>query len=91
MIAGARRMLSCRFTAARLQRYLDADPSALLDPAEVRRLEAHLAECARCARAVEDFRSLRWAMWRMSARLRPDPAAVHRMHQVVDELVEDRR
>ncbi len=91
MISGVRRMLSCHFTAKRLQRYLDADPSAPLDPAEIRRLEAHLAECARCASAVADFRSMRWAMLRLSRLVGPDPAAVARLHRVVDELLEEER
>ena len=91
MITGIRRMLSCHFTAKRLQRYLDADPSAPLDPAEIRRLEAHLAECARCASAVEDFRAMRWAALRLSRLVGPDPAAVARLHRVVDQLLEEDR
>ncbi len=87
MITALRRMVSCHFTAKRLQRYLDADPAAPLDPTEVRRLEAHLAECARCATAVEDFRALRWAMLRLSRLVGPDPEAVDRLHQVADRLV----
>ncbi len=84
-------MLSCHFTAKRLQRYLDADPSAPLDPAEIRRLEAHLGECDRCASAVADFRSMRWAMLRLSRHVGPDPAAVARLHGVVDQLLEEER
>ena len=91
MITGIRRMLSCHFTAQRLQRYLDADPAAPLQPAEVRRLEAHLSECARCAAAVADFRAMRWAMLRLSRAVGPDPVLVHRMHRVVDRLLEDER
>ncbi len=89
MITGIRRMLSCRFTAKRLQRYLDADPSAPLDPAEIRRLEAHLAECARCTAAVEDFRAMRGAMFRLARLVGPDPAAVARLHRAVDQLLEE--
>jgi anti-sigma factor RsiW len=88
VISTMRTMLSCHFTARRIQRYLDADPAAPLDPTEVRRLEGHLAECARCSAAVEDFRALRWAMLRLSRLVGPDPRAVDRMHQVVDRLVE---
>ncbi|KGH45343.1 MULTISPECIES: zf-HC2 domain-containing protein [Modestobacter] len=89
MITGLRRMLSCHFTAKRLQRYLDADPSAPLDPGEIRRLEAHLTECDRCASAAEDFRSMRWAMLRLSQLVGPDPAAVARLHRTVDQLLEE--
>ncbi len=90
MIADLRRIVACHFTAKRMQRYLDAE-AAPLKPAELRRLEAHLAECGRCATAVEDFRSLRWAMVRLSRLVGPDPGAVDRLHQVVDRLVEQGR
>lgn len=72
-----------------LQRYLDADSSASLDPAEIRRLEAHLAECDRCAAAVEDFRSMRWAMLQLSRLVGPDPAAVAHLHRAVDQLLQE--
>jgi anti-sigma factor RsiW len=91
VITDVRRMLSCHFTARRLQRYLDADPSAPLAPAEIRRLEEHLSECARCASAVADFRSMRWAMLRLSRLVGPEPAAVARLRRVVDELLEEER
>lgn len=84
-------MLSCHFTAKRLQRYLDADPAAPLEPAEIRRLEAHLAECDRCSSAAADFRSMRWAMLRLSRLVGPDPAAVQRLHRAVDQLLEEDR
>ena len=91
MISTVRMMLACSFTARRLQRYLDADPAAPLEPAEVRRLEAHLAECARCSAAADDFRAMRWAMLRLSRLVGPEPTAVERMHRVVDRLVEQGR
>lgn len=91
MISDLRRMVACHLTAKRLQRYLDADPAAPLTPAEVRRLEAHLAECGRCATAAEDFRALRRAMLQLSRLVGPDPGAVDRLRQVVDRLVEQER
>ena len=91
MISSLGRMLSCHFTAKRLQRYLDADPSAPLEPAEIQRLEAHLVECDRCAAAVADFRSMRWAMLRLSRLVGPDPAAVQRLHRAMDSLLEEDR
>ena len=91
MIGAVRTLLSCHLTARRLQRYLDADPTAGLHPDEIRRLEAHLAECARCAAAVADYRALRWAMMRLSRVTGPDPAAVARLRRVVDQLVQQAR
>lgn len=88
MIRTARRMLSCHFTARRLNRYLDADPAAPLTETEIRRLETHLAECERCAGAVADFRALRGALRGLAQRLEPQPDAVARIHRLVDDLAE---
>ena len=41
MIKAVRTMLTCHWSARRIQRYLDADPAAQLDADEIRRLEAH--------------------------------------------------
>ena len=87
MIRTVRSMLSCHFTARRLNRYLDADPAAPLSAAEVRRLEAHLAECERCAGLVADFRALRGALRGAARRLGPQPERVERMRRVLDDLV----
>jgi len=79
--------LTCRWSARRLQRYLDADPAALLDPSEIRRLEAHLAECDKCRAAASEFRQIDSALSRWALRRMPDPDSVTRMHDVVDRLV----
>lgn len=76
--------LSCHWAGRRLNRYLDADPSAPLSPKEVARLEAHLAVCARCGPAYADLRRVKTALgsWERT----PDPAAVSRLQALVDEL-----
>lgn len=51
-------ILTCRWVARRAGRHLDADPSALLDPAEIRRLEAHLQVCAFCHQRIVQYREL---------------------------------
>lgn len=83
MITG---LLSCRWTAHRLQRYLDADPSAPLSAADVDRLEAHLAQCARCATLAQEYRVLHGAFGRWAAASPPDPVAVQRLSALVDTL-----
>lgn len=82
-----RTMLTCRWSARRIQRYLDSDPSAPLGADEVRRLEAHLAACERCRAAVEEFRGIRRALARWSQRQAPDPAAVARLRLAAERLV----
>lgn len=84
-----RAMLECRWSARRIQRYLDADPAASLGPAQVRRLEAHLATCARCSAAAEEYRGLSRALSRWSQARLPDPDAVDRLRAVADRLAAD--
>lgn len=82
-----RTMLTCRWSARRIQRYLDADPAAPLEPAEVRRLEAHLATCEKCSGRAAEYRGLSGALARWAQRTMPDPAAVSRLHAVAERLV----
>ncbi len=87
MMVRASMMWTCHWARHRVHRYLDADPSLPLTPREVRRLEAHLAICARCATTAEDYRRLRRALADWSQRRAPDPAIVERMHTTVRDLV----
>lgn len=92
MIHALRQMVTCRWSARRIGRYLDADPSAPLTRAEVRRLEEHLAECERCGRATEEHRALRRALSRWSEHHhRPDAGSVARMHDALDRIVREDR
>lgn len=87
MIRAMRMMLTCHWSARRIQRYLDSDPAALLDPAEIERLEAHLAECDKCRAAATEYREIDSALSRWASRRMPDPDSVNHMHDVVDRLV----
>ncbi len=80
------RLWTCRWARRHLQRYLDADPSAPLTAAEIRRLRSHLATCERCAELAEDYRGLRRALAAWSQRRAPKPALVARMHTTVQHL-----
>lgn len=88
MISTVARMLTCHWSARRVQRYLDADPSAPLEPAEVRRLEAHLATCDKCTAMAEDYRQLDTALSRWAARRLPEDSSLARLHAVVDRIVD---
>ncbi len=89
MISSVRTMLTCHWSARRIQRYLDADPSAPLTPDEVERLEGHLAICEKCAEVYADHRLLRRRFARWSQAGLPDPAMVARVrlaaHRVIAE------
>lgn len=86
---GLRQMLGCHWVSRRLQRYLDADPSAPLTDEETARLEAHLERCERCSGAVRRWRRLDAQLSRWSGRGTVDPAAVRRLEDVVARLAEE--
>ncbi len=87
MIRTMRMIVTCHWSARRIQRYLDSDPAALLDSSEIRRLEAHLAECDKCRAAATEYRQIDSALSRWASRRMPDPDSVTHMHEVVDRLV----
>ena len=79
MIHALRTMIRCRWSARRIQRYIDADPSAPLTSHEVETLEAHLAVCDRCVGVVREGRGLKSSLARLGERRGPDPARVARV------------
>lgn len=87
MIRSIRTMVTCRWSARRIQRYLDSDPAALLTGEEIARLEAHLAVCQRCGAAAAEYRQIGSALSRWTARQMPDPHSIDHMHDVLDRLV----
>ncbi|MGA8046277.1 MAG: zf-HC2 domain-containing protein [Dermatophilaceae bacterium] len=86
-----RQMITCHWTARRIQRYLDADPSAPLTPDEIARLEAHLAECQRCTQVTEEHRMLHRALSLWSGAPVPDQRSVERVRSFLDELTDGSR
>lgn len=86
MIRTARQMLTCRWTARRLQRYLDGDRSAPLTPEEVSRLEEHLAVCERCSRALAEHRLVRRVLGGLGHGASVRAESVDRMRSLLDEL-----
>ncbi len=84
-----RMMMRCRWSARRIQRYLDADPVAPLTPGEVATLEEHLAECERCSAVVAQHRGLRRALVRLADRPDVDPDAIERVRTFLDTITEE--
>ncbi len=91
MITTVRQMITCHWSARRIQRYLDSDPVAPLAPGEVARLEEHVATCEKCSAVLHENRTLISALARWSARRPVDPAAVERVRGFLDELTDGRR
>lgn len=86
MITWMRTMIECWIAASRVERYLDADPSASLGEGERQRLVAHLAVCDRCSRAAARHQVLRACLRRLGDRQRPDDAAVARLQNLVHTI-----
>ncbi len=87
MITTIRMMITCHFTARRISRYLDADPSAPLTVGEIHRLESHLAQCSRCRTAMGQYRSIDAALERRRLTHGPDERAVTHMRDVLERIV----
>ena len=87
MITMMRRVLTCIWSGRRIQRYLDADPSAPLGPTQVRRLEEHLATCEKCSAAAGEYRGLARVMACWSERRTPDPAMAARIRLTCEALL----
>ncbi len=79
-------MLTCWWATRRLDRYIDADPSATLPPFEAARLSRHVATCRRCATSLAERRALKAELRNFDARRGVDPAAQARIDETVDRL-----
>lgn len=86
MMMSLRDLVACHWSARRIQRYLDVDPSATLPPQEVARLETHLAVCERCSQLTSEHQALRRALGSWSGAVTPDEAGLTRLRSVVDQL-----
>lgn len=86
-----RQMVTCHWTARRIQRYLDADPAAPLTPGEVTRLEEHVAMCDRCSEVMRQHRLLHRALSLLPGRRPVDPGSVDRMRGVLDDLIDGQK
>ncbi len=89
MISSLHTMFTCLRSARRIGRYLDNDPAAPLTPAEVKRLEDHLAVCEKCSRVTAEHRALHRAFSRWSQQRLPDEAALARMHDTLDRITSE--
>lgn len=82
-------MWTCHWARRRLQRYLDADPSAPLTSAEVHRLQAHLATCERCSQVEREYRGLSGMLQGWATARQPDPALVARVRLTAERLTSE--
>ncbi len=89
MTGTLRTMLTCHWSARRIQRYLDADPAAPLTPGEVSRLEQHLATCERCTEVVAEHRALHRALSMWSGGTEVDPRSVDRVRDFLRTISDE--
>lgn len=86
MTGTLRQMMTCHWSARRIQRYLDADPAAPLTPGEISRLEGHLATCERCTRFATEHRALHRALSLWSGGTPVDPRSVDRLRLFLSSI-----
>ncbi len=86
MTSSLLQMITCRWSARRIQRYLDADPSAALTPGEVSRIEAHLSMCERCTQTAAEHRALHAALTRLWGAEATDADSTSRLRSFLDGL-----
>ncbi len=79
-------LTTCWWAARRLDRYLDADPAAVLSDSDVRRLERHASTCRRCAADLAERREVREKLRRHRDRSAPDVSALRRLDALADHL-----
>ncbi len=79
-------MTTCWWAARRLDRYIDADPSAMLDAAEAQRLERHAATCRRCAADLAERQRVQESLRGFGARRLTEPASLERLDAIAAEL-----
>ncbi len=89
MKQSVRQMITCHWSARRIQRYLDADPSAPLTPGEVARIETHLAICEKCTQVAAEHRALHRALSLWPGVATPDTESVDRLRAFLDHLPEE--
>lgn len=87
MTASLRMLLTCHWSARRIQRYLDGERGVPLSADEVSRLQRHLAVCEQCSALADEHRLLRTVLSGLSGRTLPADDAVARMQHRVDRIV----
>jgi anti-sigma factor RsiW len=91
MIHALRTMIECRWSARRIQRYIDADPAAPLTADELQRLTAHLDVCERCTARERETRGVKASLARLSERRAPDPVRVARLRLQAQRISQGER
>jgi len=86
MTGTLRQMLTCHWSARRIQRYLDADPAAPLTPGEIARLEGHLATCEKCNGVANEHRALHRSLSLWSGASGVDPQSVDRLRDFLSTI-----
>lgn len=82
-------MITCHWSGRHMQRYLDADPAALLTTDEVARIEAHLAICDKCTQLAAEHRALHGALSRLIGAPGTDEESVARLRDFLSDITEE--
>jgi anti-sigma factor RsiW len=78
--------LHCKWTARRLQQYIDMDPAAKLSEGEITRVRAHLAECEKCSTSVADYKKISKTLRWIGESNVPDQTTLNRLKLKLDQI-----
>jgi anti-sigma factor RsiW len=77
------RLLACRLTRRRLDRYLDSDPVGDLSLETRRTVARHLDDCSSCAELARQHRLLTHALRLFGTKTGPDPMSIARLNALL--------
>ncbi|MDO8732666.1 MAG: zf-HC2 domain-containing protein [Actinomycetota bacterium] len=86
-----RNWVTCWWTARQLQRYLDADPNAMLGQERITLIERHLATCAQCATLTAEYQQLLALLHELGATRTPDERLVRQLQEHLSVVLEQER
>jgi anti-sigma factor RsiW len=78
--------MRCKWTARRLQQYIDMDPAAKLTGGEITRVRAHLAECEKCSSTVADYKKISKTLRWLGDTNAPDEASLSRLMVKLNQI-----
>ncbi len=80
--------LRCKWTARRLQQYIDMDPAAELSAKEIAQVRNHLAECEKCSVSVADYKKISKTLRWFGDNNSPDETTINRLKLKLNQIAQ---
>jgi anti-sigma factor RsiW len=78
--------MRCKWTARRLQQYIDMDPAAELSEKEITRVRGHLTECEKCSTSVADYKKISKTLRWFGDNNAPDETMLNRLKLKLNQI-----